>query len=236
MNRAIILAGGKGTRLKPYTTIIPKPLVPIHGEMPILEIVLRQLKAHGFTRVTITVNHMADLIRAFFGDGGKWGLEIDYSVEDEPLGTIGALSLIPDLPESFLVMNGDILTDLNYADLHQVHLTQEADVTVAVYERTQCVDFGVLKHNDANRLVSFSEKPIHTYHVSMGVNVLSKKVVDSLKKHQFYGFDNLMEDGLKTGMRIFCKRHRGYWLDIGRPDDYDKANEDFHKFKDAFLV
>ena len=114
--RAIILAGGKGTRLRPYTYSLPKPLMPIGGEMPILEVILKQLKNHGFREVTITVNYMAKIIQAFFGDGKEWGLKIDYSLEQKPLGTVGPLTLIDNLPETFLVMNGDLLTDLNYKE------------------------------------------------------------------------------------------------------------------------
>src|SRR2546429_8527690 len=142
--RAVILAGGKGTRLKPYTITLPKPLVPVGDEMPILEIIIRQLSKFGFDHITIAVNHMANLIMSFFGDGSRWSTRIDYSVEDSMLKTIGPLTLISDLPDSFLVMNGDILCDLNYRHFYDFHVASENDVTVAVYKRSSLIDFGVL--------------------------------------------------------------------------------------------
>ena len=153
--RAVILAGGKGVRLKPYTSIFPKPLVPIGGELPILEIVIKQLKSNDFDHITIAVNHLANLIMAFFEDGAKWGVKIDYSIEEKPLSTIGPLTLINVLPDKFLVMNGDILTDLSFRTLMQCHVDNQYDITVASYVRRQQIDFGVRekdKYNFGNRL------------------------------------------------------------------------------------
>jgi NDP-sugar pyrophosphorylase family protein len=150
--RAIILAGGKGTRLRPYTTVIPKPMVPLGGRMSILEVVLNQLAQSGFTHVTLAVNHLSHLIMAYFGDGSRWGLKLDYSLEDEPLSTIGPLTLIDDLPDNFLVMNGDILCDLNYKKFFVEHVKTNADVSVSVYKRKTTIDFGVLKY-DQNRVL-----------------------------------------------------------------------------------
>lgn len=229
--RAVILAGGMGTRLKPYTTIIPKPLVPLGNEMPILEVVIRQLAAHGFTRITLAVNHLANLIMAFFGDGGRWGVEIDYSLEDRPLSTIGPLTLIPDLPEHFLVMNGDILCDLDYRDFFDHHVRGGHDVTVSVFKRDAKIDFGVLKYSGENLITDFIEKPVYHFDVSMGINCLSRTVVDSLPKGEPYGFDNLIIDGIRTGKKIYARPFDGFWLDIGRPDDYDRANETFPELK-----
>lgn len=229
--RAVILAGGMGTRLKPYTTIIPKPLVPLGNEMPILEVVIRQLAAHGFTRITLAVNHLANLIMAFFGDGARWGVQIDYSLEDRPLSTIGPLTLIPDLPEHFLVMNGDILCDLDYRDFFDHHVNSGHDVTVSVFKRDAKIDFGVLKYSEENRITEFIEKPVYHFDVSMGINCLSRRVVDSLPKGEPYGFDNLIIDGIRTGKKIYARPFDGFWLDIGRPDDYDRANETFPELK-----
>src|SRR5690242_19939529 len=141
---AVILAGGKGTRLRPYTVVLPKPLMPI-GEYPILEVVVRQLAAHRFDRVTMAVNHQAELIRAFFGDGSKWNLRIDYSLEDEPLGTMGPLRLIADLPQHFLVMNGDILSDLSYGSFFEEHVAANRLFTISSHRRTSVIDYGVLE-------------------------------------------------------------------------------------------
>lgn len=224
--RAVILAGGKGTRLKPYTISLPKPLVPI-GEMPILEIIIRKLAQSGFDRVTITVNHMADIIRAFCGDGSKWGIKIDYSLEDKPLSTMGPLKLINDLPDNFLIMNGDVLTDLDFGRFYDAHVAESNIFTVSAYTREQKVDYGVLETGSDNKLVNFIEKPTTTYNVSMGVYMASKQILDFIPENQFYGFDHLMLDLIKNQKPATVKVHSGYWLDIGRPDDYEKACEDF---------
>src|SRR5438132_9740917 len=139
--RAVVLAGGKGTRLRPYTTVLPKPLMPI-GEYPILEVVVRQLVQAGFDRITMAVNHQAELIRAFFGDGSKWGISIDYSLEDKPLGTMGPLRLITDLPDHFLVMNGDILTDLDFGAFFDQHVAGNHLFTISSHLRQQVIDYG----------------------------------------------------------------------------------------------
>ena len=224
--RAVILAGGKGTRLKPYTVSLPKPLVPI-GEMPILEIIIRQLAKSGFDHITITVNHMADIIRAFFGDGSKWGVAIDYSLEDKPLSTMGPLKLIHDLPENFLVMNGDVLTDLDFGQFYDEHVRSGNIFTVSAFTRDQKVDYGVLEIGADNKLTDFIEKPTNRYNVSMGVYMASKKVLEYIPENQFYGFDHLMLDLIKDQHPATVKIHSGYWLDIGRPDDYEKACKDF---------
>ena len=224
--RAVLLAGGKGTRLKPYTVSLPKPLVPV-GEMPIIEIIIRKLAQAGFGHITITVNHMADIIRAFCGDGSKWGIRIDYSLENKPLSTMGPLKLIGDLPENFLVMNGDVLTDLDFGAFYDYHVQQQNVFTVSAYTREQKVDYGVLETGADNKLVNFIEKPTHTYKVSMGVYMASKQILDIIPDDQFYGFDHQMLDLIKAQNPAAVKVHDGYWLDIGRPDDYEKACEDF---------
>ena len=227
--RAIILAGGKGTRLKPYTLALPKPLVPV-GDKPVLEIIINQLKDYGFDHITITINHLADIIKAFFGDGSKWGIKIDYSLEEKPLSTIGPLSLINDLPENFLIMNGDVLTDLNYADLYESHVYNNNIFTVSSFMRKQKTDFGVLDLNKDNILINFKEKPIIAYDVSMGVYIANRKILDLIPNNVPYGFDQLMLDLIKHGKHVVVKKHNGYWLDIGRPEDYEKACNDINYF------
>ena len=229
--RAILLAGGKGTRLKPYTTTLPKPLVPIGDEMPILEIVIRQLARDGFTHITIAVNHMANFIRAFFGDGSAWNIRIDYSMEEKPLSTIGPLTLIGDLPENFLVMNGDILCDLNYKNFYDYHLKKKNEVSVSVYSRDAKIDFGVMKFDENKMVNGFIEKPVYHFDVSMGIYCMNSSVIQSLKRGETYGFDNLMIDGIIKKQKIEAVPHGGLWLDIGRPDDYDFANENFASLK-----
>lgn len=231
--RAIILAGGKGTRLKPYTISLPKPLVPV-GEMPILEIIIRKLTRSGFDHITITVNHMAEIIRAFCGDGSKWGTHIDYSLEEKPLSTMGPLKLINDLPDNFLVMNGDVLTDLDLEQFYNTHVTEQNIFTVSAFARDQKVDYGVLEVADDNKLVNFVEKPTTRYNVSMGVYMASKKILDYIPENQLYGFDHLMLDLIKFKQPASVKIHSGYWLDIGRPDDYEKACLDVEENKISF--
>ena len=229
--RAVILAGGKGTRLKPYTITLPKPLVPVGGELPILEIVIRQLTKAGFDHITLAVDHMANLVMAFFGDGSRWGTRIDYSREESPLNTIGPLTLIHDLPENFLVMNGDILCDLDYADFYHYHVTQANDVTVSVYKRTVKIDFGVLKYDSSHSATEFIEKPVYDFDVSMGVYCMNRRVVEQLPRGKPYGFDHLMLDSIRARKRIRVKPFKGFWLDLGRPEDFDVANEKYGELK-----
>lgn len=225
--RAVIMAGGKGTRLRPYTTLIPKPLVPLGGRYSILEIVISQLVSQGFDHITLAINHMAQLVMAYFGDGRRFGVRLDYSLEEEELSTIGPLTLLDDLPENFLVMNGDILCDLDYGAFLQRHIAADGPVTVSVCRRQQKIDFGVLSYNDAKELIAFQEKPVHEYDVSMGIFCLRRDVVAALPRGQRYGFDQLMVDGLASGLAIKVAPFDGFWLDIGRPDDYQYADEHF---------
>ncbi|MFD7338526.1 NDP-sugar synthase [Streptomyces violascens] len=232
---AVILAGGKGVRLRPYTTALPKPLVPIGDQHAILEIVLRQLAAAGFTGCTIAIGHLGQIIRAYVGDGERWGLTIDYSTEESPLGTIGPLLTMRDrLPESFLVMNGDILTDLDYADVLTRHRTSGAPLTIATYARKVHIDFGVLTTDDT-KVVGFTEKPSMDYRVSMGVYGLSLSTLAGYTAGLPLGFDELVLDLLKAETPPHAYAFEGYWLDIGRPDDYDRANAEFTTHRSLLL-
>lgn len=232
--RAIILAGGKGTRLRPYTVVLPKPLMPI-GEFPILEVIIRQLVQHGFVHVTMAVNHQAEIIKAFFQDGAKWGIRIDYSLEDKPLSTMAPLRLIKDLPENFLVMNGDILTDLSFSDIYNDHVSKNNIFTISSHVREQKIDYGVLEIDADGYLSGFSEKPKSKYLVSMGVYMASRRIMDFIPEGQSYGFDNLMIDLMAAGQPAAVRKFDGYWLDIGRPDDYMQAIEEFEQMKSRFL-
>lgn len=227
--RAIILAGGKGTRLRPYTTLIPKPLVPLGGKYSILEIIILQLSKGGFTHITLAVNHLSHLIMAYFGDGSRFGLKIDYSLEESELSTIGPLTLISDLPEDFLVMNGDILSDLDYRAFLDLHVQTGSKVSVSAYRRQVKVDFGVLQYDEAGNLNAFVEKPVYDFDVSMGIYCINKSVIDALPKGKPYGFDHLMIDGLASKKPATIRPFSGYWLDIGRPDDYQYADDNFEE-------
>lgn len=225
--RAIILAGGKGTRLYPYTTLIPKPLVPLGGKFSILEIIIMQLRQAGFTHITLAVNHLSQLIMAYFGDGSRLGVSLDYSLEEGELSTIGPLTLISDLPENFLVMNGDILCNLDYRSFFQGHVHANRDVSVSAYKREVKVDFGVLKSDPNGLLNGFQEKPVFNFEVSMGIYCINRAVIAALPHGIKYGFDNLMIDRLASALPVHTHAFSGYWLDIGRPDDYEYANDHF---------
>ena len=234
--RAVILAGGKGQRLRPYTTVLPKPLMPI-GDMPILEVVLRQLKAAGVTRVTMAVGYLAELMQAFFGDGRRLGLQIDYSFEDRPLGTVGPLTLIPSLRDEsdFLMMNGDVLTTIDYSKLLARHHESNADVTIATYRREVKIDFGVIETDADNLLTAYVEKPQFDYRVSMGIYCFKASVLQQLQHGQHLDFPDLVKSLLAAGRKVASYPFDGYWLDIGRPDDYATAIEEFESRRNEFL-
>lgn len=234
--KAVILAGGKGTRLRPYTTCIPKPLMPI-GDMPVLEVLLRQLKRDGFDEVVITVGYLSELIRAFFQDGSRLGIKITYSFEEKPLGTAGPLSqLIDELSDDFLLLNGDLLTTLNYRKMLEFHRANKAAATIGLYQRDVRIDFGVIETDGQSRLTNYIEKPTYHFDVSMGVNVLS---ADAVKKHLVPGVrldvPELMENLRRDGGRVLCYKEDCFWLDIGRIDDYEIAAEEFEKRRKEFL-
>lgn len=232
--RAIVLAGGKGTRLAPYTATLPKPLVPL-GDMPILEILLRQLARVGLRHVTLTVNHLAALLEAYFGDGAKFGLEIDYTLEETPLGTAGPLAGVGGLDNTFVVLNGDLLTDLDYGAMIAHHRGAGANITVGLYERTHTVDFGVIETDAAGRVTGYREKPSLQYQVSMGVYVMEPTVLELIPRGRHFDLPDLVNAMLAEGRRVDTFLHQGYWLDIGRPDDYQRAQEDFPALRPHLL-
>ncbi|QFZ20227.1 nucleotidyltransferase family protein [Saccharothrix syringae] len=232
---AVILAGGRGVRLRPYTTALPKPLVPIGEEYAILDIILQQLRARGFRRVTLAIGHLGSLIRAFVGDGSRWDLAVDYSEEVKPLSTIGPLlNFLDRLPEHFLVMNGDVLTDLDYTALLAHHTANGAPLTVATYQRKVKIDFGTLS-TEQGRIVHFVEKPELSYGVSMGVYAMSRETLAPYPRDVPFGLDQLVLDLLARSRRPAAYEFEGYWLDIGRPDDYDEANRCFEQARSALL-
>lgn len=232
--RAIILAGGKGTRLRPLTLNLPKPLVPI-GDMPILEIVVRQLAAAGFKHVTISTGYMAELIQAHFDNGAKWGVAIDYVHEDVPLSTAGPLRLVGDLPEHVLVMNGDVLTDIDYAALVSEHIEAGGGATVATKQREAPIDFGVVEADEYGWLENWREKPTYTFEVSMGVYVVSREAVDLIGEGEALGMPDLLLRITENGGRVLCRSCDCYWLDIGRFDDYETAQADFAANRDRLV-
>jgi NDP-sugar pyrophosphorylase family protein len=231
--KAVILAGGKGSRLAPYTTVLPKPLMPI-VDTPILEIVLKQLKTSGIDDVVIAVGHLASLIKTYFGDGSELGIRIEYAHESTPLGTAGPLANIDSLTETFLVMNGDILTDLDYAKLVTHHKASGAIMTIATHKRTVKIDFGVLE-TVAGAVAKYVEKPSLDYVVSMGIYVMEARVRDRIKKGEYLDLPDLVRMLLSNGDRVEAYPFDGRWLDIGRQEDFNEAQVRFEEHRDHFL-
>ncbi len=234
--QAIILAGGKGTRLQPYTTVLPKPLMPV-GDYPILEIIIRQLKRTGVNEIVLAVGYMSQLFQAFFNDGKRYGLKIKYSFEEKELGTAGPLSLILDiLDENFILMNGDILTTLNYSDLFNFHCQHKSVVTIALSTREVKIDFGVIDTDSNNKLIRYSEKPVFKFDVSMGINIMNKEAISPyLKVGEYMDIPELVRRLVEDRKPVYCYPSNCYWLDIGRVEDYKIATEIFNSKKNEFL-
>ena len=232
--KAVILAGGKGSRLAPYTKVIPKPLMPI-GDMPILEVLLHQIKRAGVDEVILSVGHMASLLRAFFQEGEHIGVHIGYSYEKTPLGTAGPLALVDGLDDTFMVMNGDVLTTLDFVDLVKFHRQSGAMVTIAMYNREVKIDLGVLQLNGGQEVVGYIEKPTYGFQVSMGVYVFEPAVLKYIPPEQYFDFPTLILRLIEAGERVVGYPFDGYWQDLGRPDDYEQAILDFESMLGQFL-
>jgi len=238
--KAVIQSGGKGTRLRPYTMVLPKPLMPV-GSKPVLELLLKWLRRNGICEAYITTGHLGHLIRSFCGDGAQWDMRIAYTEEIEPLGTVGALSLLRDvLDDTFIMVNGDVLTDLNLSSLTAAHRRHGDALTVATMLRSAQTDFGVI--TDSNGVVtSFKEKPILTHLVSTGIYCLEPSILDYIPTGVPFGFDNLMHCMLDRGEPVHTFLHNGMWLDIGRVEDFQRAqsmswDEDLRAFESMHLT
>jgi NDP-sugar pyrophosphorylase family protein len=234
--KALVLCGGRGTRLKPYTTVIPKPLMPI-GDYPILEVLLRQLHRAGVREVVLAIGYMGQLFRAFFEDGARLGLNIRYVTEDKPLGTAGAVaSSLELLGDDFLVTNGDLLTTLDFGALFRAHVESTNAATIGLFPREVKIDFGVISTGEHGELVRYTEKPTYNFDVSMGVNVLKRAVVSQFIRHNEYlDMPDLLMRLVQAGHRVGTSRSECSWLDIGRVDDYQTAIELFEQRRDDFL-
>lgn len=233
--QAIILAGGKGSRLRPYTTVLPKPLMPL-GEFPIAEIIIRQLRRVGITDIVISTGHLAELIEAFFGNGKRWGVKIRYVREDIPLGTAGAVRLVKNLEDDFIVVNGDVLTDVNFGVLWKFHKSKRNIATITIKERKVVTDFGVIETNLRGELADYMEKPQHSSFVSMGIYFLNKKCRSYIGANESIGMPELMLRMKNAGEVINCFKTSALWLDLGRLDDFEAAQEIFKKYKKRFLL
>lgn len=234
--QAVIMAGGKGTRLYPYSALFPKPLMPL-GDMPVLELLLRRLKAAGVTDVIMAVNHLSHLIEAFFGDGTKLGMKIRYSHEDRALGTAGGLAaLIDELDDTFLVTNGDLLTTLDIGKMIEAHAKWGAAASIGVYKRELKIDFGLIERDVDSRLTAYREKPTSSFFVSMGIYLLQRDAVRSHVVHDTYlDMPTLLLKMADAKADVRCFHDDCVWLDIGRPDDFALAQEMFAKDRALFL-
>ncbi len=233
--KAVILAGGKGTRLAPYTTVFPKPLMPIDG-MPILEVIVRQLAHFRIKEMVLAVSQQSEpLLSAYFGNGSRYGVDIHYSKEEKPLGTVGPLSSMPSLPDTFLVMNGDILTTLDYQKLIKYHRQHRGTVTIAMSQKKVKLELGVMEFNRAHRLTRYIEKPMLLYSVSMGVYVFEKRVLNWISAKKYLDFPDLIQKLVKKGQKVICYPSDDFWLDIGRHEDYEEAQEKFQEMRKKLL-
>lgn len=224
--KAVIQAGGKGARLRPYTLLLPKPLMPV-GDLPVIEILLKWLRRWGVKKTYITIGYLGNLIRSLCGDGSQWDIEIIYSQEPEPLGTIGPLRLIKNqLTETFFTLNGDLITDLNLHEFKAYHRQHRGLITVAVTEKIITTDLGVLESQDG-RMTVFREKPTFKFQASTGIYCMEPQILDLIPDGVPFGFDNLMYAMLDQELPVYVYRHDGLWLDIGREEDFRNAQESF---------
>lgn len=236
VTQAVIMAGGKGTRLYPYSALMPKPLMPL-GDMPILELLLRRLQHAGVKNVVLAVNHLGHLIKAFFGDGSDLGLNIRYTHEVKPLGTAGALgSIIDELDETFLVTNGDLLTTMDLKGMMRQHLETHCDASIGIFERENKIDFGLIEFDSQNRLCAYREKPTSSYYVSMGIYILRRDSVrPCLEKDEYLDMPSLLLRMREAKADVRCYHDDCMWLDIGRPDDFAQAQTLFERDRERFL-
>lgn len=231
--KVVLLAGGKGTRLRPLTVVFPKPLVPL-GDKPILDILLTRLRNLGFDEVTISTGYLAEMVRSLCGDGARFNMKVDYVHEDAPLGTAGALSLIEGEPDNYMVMNGDLLTTLDLNRMKDFHIENDADVTIAIFRREISIDFGVVE-TENGVFKGFREKPKLHHDVSMGVNILSQRVMKHVVRNEYLDMPDLILKVHEAGGKVCCFQEECYWLDIGRMDDYAVAQSDYIENRALFL-
>jgi NDP-sugar pyrophosphorylase family protein len=233
--RTIILAGGKGVRLHPFTVNFPKPMVPL-GDTPIIEVLINRLVRYGITDITLALGHLAELIKAYFTTHQKLTqrIKLRYVMETKPSGTSGALSLVSGLSDTFLVMNGDLLTDMNFHDLVDFHRKQKAVLTIATHRRTVKVDLGVLEYDKECRITNYREKPEYHFQISTGVYVYEPAVLKHIEKDKYLDFPTLVLRLIERGERVCAYPVDCLWLDIGRPDDYARAQELFAEKRDNF--
>ncbi|MEO9171167.1 MAG: sugar phosphate nucleotidyltransferase [Candidatus Baltobacteraceae bacterium] len=235
--QAVILAGGLGTRLAPYTTVLPKPLMPI-GEMPVLEVIIRQLRRAGFTRIELATGYLSGLLEAYFGDGSRWDVQIRYHLERERAGTAGPIALLGDsLDDVFLAMNGDVLTDLDFRDLYDAHARSGAVLTAATCARSVTLPLGAIVHGSDGAIIDYVEKPTYHFECSAGIYAMKKDVVRFIERGRPYDLPELVRHLIDVKQPIRTHPIEGFWLDIGTPEDFRRANEEFAAlFPDIAIV
>ena len=234
--RAIILAGGRGARLAPYTSVIPKPLLPV-ADKPILEIICRQLAQAGFTHVTLSLGYMSDYFKTFLAQQRSLRrlIHIDFVEETEPTGTAGSIASVPDLTGDFLVMNGDVLTNLDYSDLMRIHRESGSLVTIAAHQKPHKIDLGILEVDASNRVTGYVEKPTVHHTVSMGVYVYNAKALEFILPKEYLDFPNLVLRLIAKGHLVRAYQNNAYWLDLGRHEDLMEASKIFAAREAEFL-
>lgn len=227
-NRVILMVGGLGTRLRPLTENIPKPMLKV-GNKPILQTIIEKFAEYGYTNIVMCVNYKSHIIQDYFGDGSSFGVNIEYILEEQRMGTAGALSLLNEKPtESFFVMNGDLLTNVNFEHLHDFHIANNSMGTMCVREYDFQVPYGVVNIKDS-KIISIEEKPIHKFFVSAGIYMLSPEILDYIPKSVFYDMPTLFEQIINANKNVISFPLREYWLDIGRIEEYKKANEEYNE-------
>ena len=234
--QAVILAGGKGTRLLPYTVVFPKPMLPLGGQ-PIIQIILTQLVKHGFTDIVISLGYLGDLIELYLNEKRSEEANIRFVREQKPLGTAGALSLVEDLEEDFLVINGDILTSLDYRAMFDFHRERRAALTVAVGVKEVCMNLGILTLDGQDRVTRIEEKPTYRFNDNMGIYVYNRSTVSFLPQNERTDLNVLMETLIGKNLPVFGYRSQDpyYWIDIGQHAEYEKANAEFERHREVFL-
>ena len=222
IKRAVIFAGGKGKRLRPYTYVVPKPLMPI-GKKPILELIIRQLAKIGINHITISIFNNSELFQSIFSKKSFPNVKIDFLDEKKPMGTIGGLKLIKKLPKEFLAMNGDLITDLNFKDFYKFHKKNKSDLTICTKTLQTNIEYGVIKNNKTKNLTKFEEKPIYKYQINLGIYIIKKELVKRISTKKDFGFDKFIE---KTkDKKVFIYNSNCKWFDIGREKDlFDAQN------------
>ena len=227
-NRVVLMVGGLGSRLRPLTDHIPKPMLKV-GDKPILETIILNFKKYGFVNIVLSVSYKSEVIESYFGDGSNFGVNIEYIHEDKRMGTAGALSLMRDrLTEPFFVMNGDLLTNLNFEHMMEYHLNNHAIATMGVREYDFQVPYGVVNVNGKN-IVSIEEKPTHRFFVSGGVYILDSQVLEFIPNNEYYDMPTLFEKLIEKNIKSISYPIREYWLDIGRIEEFKRANDEYHE-------